>query len=147
MPRQLSWTRSDWGLAVGALGLSLIGAVLVWSATHGSFGPSYAVRHVLYTGVGVGLALAVMRIDFRTIRAWAPWVYLASLLGLAAVLSPLGVTVNGSRSWLRVPGLSLQPAELAKVALVVGLAMILAERGERDQPPPTRDVLLAIVVA
>lgn len=146
-PRDASWSRFDWGLVIAALGLSLIGAALVWSATRGSFGTSYAVRHVLFAAVGVVLALAVMRIDFRTVRAWAPWVYLASLLGLAAVLSPLGATVNGSRSWLQVPGFSIQPAELAKVALAVGLAMILAERGERDQRPSHRDVLLAVVVA
>ncbi|WP_018155635.1 rod shape-determining protein RodA [Demetria terragena] len=142
-----SWTRADWGLIVAALGLSLIGAALVWSATHHTLGGTYAVRHLVFTAVGLAMAWWVMRIDSRTIRAWAPWVYLASLLGLLAVLSPLGSTVNGSRSWLQFPGLSLQPAELTKVALAVGLAMILAERGERDQPPPHRDVALAVVVA
>ncbi|CAG7573624.1 rod shape determining protein RodA [Barrientosiimonas humi] len=145
--RQLSWTRTDWGLVVAALGLSLVGAMLVWSATRGTSGNSYLVRHLLNTAVGVGLGLAVMRIDFRTIRAWAPWVYLASLLGLVAVLSPLGSTINGSRSWVQLPGFSIQPAELAKVALCIGLAMILAERGERDHPPPQRDVALAVGLA
>lgn len=145
--RQLSWTRTDWGLVVAALGLSLVGAMLVWSATRGTSGNSYLVRHLLNTAVGVGLGLAVMRIDFRTIRAWAPWVYLASLLGLVAVLSPLGSTINGSRSWVQLPGFAIQPAELAKVALCIGLAMILAERGERDHPPPQRDVALAVGLA
>ena len=145
--RQLSWTRTDWGLVVAALGLSLVGAMLVWSATRGTSGNSYLVRHLLNTAVGVGLGLAVMRIDFRTIRAWAPWVYLASLLGLVAVLSPLGSTINGSRSWVQLPGFSIQPAELAKVALCIGLAMILAERGERDHAPPQRDVALAVGLA
>lgn len=145
--RQLSWTRTDWGLVVAALGLSLVGAMLVWSATRSTSGNGYLVRHLLNTAVGVGLGLAVMRIDFRTIRAWAPWVYLASLLGLVAVLSPLGSTINGSRSWVQLPGFSIQPAELAKVALCIGLAMILAERGERDHPPPQRDVALAVGLA
>lgn len=145
--RQLSWTRSDWGLLLSALALSVIGALLVWSATKHFAGSSYLVRHLLNLAVGVLLAVVVIRTDFRAIRALAPWAYLASLLGLVLVLSPLGSTINGSRSWIQVPGFSIQPAELAKVALCVGLAMILAERGERGAPPPTRDVWVACLVA
>lgn len=145
--RQLSWTRSDWGLLLAAGALCLIGALLVWSATRSTNGTGYLVRHLINVGVGMGLAWLEMRTDFRAIRALAPWVYLASLVGLVLVLSPLGSTINGSRSWIQVPGFSIQPAELAKVALCVGLAMILAERGERGAPPPTRDVWVAWLVA
>ena len=64
------------------------------------------------------------------------------------VLTPLGSTVNGSHSWIQLPGgFSIQPSEFAKVALCVGLAVILAERRERDQPPSHRDVAIAWVVA
>lgn len=145
--RQLSWTRSDWGLLLAAGGLCGIGALLVWSATRGTDGTGYLVRHLVNAGVGVALAVVVIRTDFRTLRALAPWVYLGSLVGLVLVLSPLGSTINGSRSWIQVPGFSIQPAELAKVAMCVGLAMILAERGERGAPPPRGDVWVACVVA
>lgn len=144
--RHLSLTRTDWGLVLAALGLSLIGGVLVWSATRHDSGNGYLVRHLINLTVGASLAAIVMRVDFRVIRSLAPWVYLASLFGLLLVLSPLGSTINGSRSWIQVPGFSIQPAELAKVALCVGLAMVLAERGERDAPPPTGDVVLAFVL-
>jgi rod shape determining protein RodA len=142
------WSRSDWGLLIGGLGLSLIGALLVWSATRHQSGSTYLARHLLNTGIGLGLAAAVTRVDFRGLRAYAPWLYLASVAGLVLVLTPLGSTINGSHSWVRLPGgFSIQPSELAKVALCVGLAVILAERGERDQPPSHRDVALAWVVA
>lgn len=146
-PATRAWVRYDWGLLVAALGLSLVGAALVWSATHAHLGSGYLVRHLLNTAVGIALAAVVMRVDLRTIRAAAPWIYLASLIGLAAVLSPLGSTINGSRSWIQLPGMSIQPAEIAKVALCIGLAMMLAERGERDRPPPARDVLGALGLA
>lgn len=88
------------------------------------------------------------RIDARSLRAWAPWLYLLSLGGLVAVLSPLGSTVNGSRSWIRLPGgFSVQPSEFAKVAICVGMAMILAERRDRDLGPGRRDIVLAALVA
>nr|WP_246242635.1 rod shape-determining protein RodA [Flexivirga aerilata] len=144
--RQLPLARTDWGLVVAAFALSVTGALLVWSATRHADGSAYLIRHLFNLGVGMALAALVMRIDFRAIRAFAPWVYVASLVGLLLVLSPLGSTINGSRSWIQVPGFSIQPAEFAKVALCVGLAMILAERGERDAPPPARDVAVAAVV-
>ena len=147
-PATLIWSRSDWGLLIGGLGLSLIGALLVWSATRHQSGSAYLARHLLNTGIGLGLAAAVTRVDFRGLRAYAPWLYLASVAGLGLVLTPLGSTINGSHSWVRLPGgFSIQPSELAKVALCVGLAVILAEWGERDQPPSHRDVALAWVVA
>jgi rod shape determining protein RodA len=145
---RLLWSRSDWGLLIGGLGLSLIGALLVWSATRHQSGSAYLARHLLNTGIGLGLAAAVTRVDFRGLRAYAPWLYLASVAGLALVLTPLGSTINGSHSWIQLPGgFSVQPSELAKVALCVGLAVILAERGERGQPPSHRDVAIAWVVA
>lgn len=144
----MAWLRIDWGLYIAALGLSLIGAVLVWSGTHADVGSALAVRHLINTGIGVTMAVLLLRVDVRWIRATAPWLYLAGLLGLLLVLSPLGVTVNGSRSWIHLPGgFSLQPAELSKIALCVGLAMILAEGRDTTRPPTWREVLTAWVLA
>jgi rod shape determining protein RodA len=93
----------------------------------------------------------VTRVDVRVLRALAPLVYLTGIVGLAAVLTPLGSTVNGSRSWVRLPGgFTLQPSELAKVALAVALAMLLAERADRRDTGGRqrhRDVALAWLVA
>jgi len=144
----LIWSRTDWGLLIGGLGLSLIGALLVWSATRHQSGSAYLARHLLNTGIGLCLAAAVTRVDFRGLRAYAPWLYLASVAGLVLVLTPVGSTINGSHSWIQLPGgFSVQPSEFAKVALCVGLAVILAERGERGQPPSHSDVAIAWVVA
>lgn len=137
-------SRTDWGLVIAGLGLSVLGALLVWSATRHSSGSSFLLKRVVNTGLGVALFAGVTRIDARSLRAWAPWLYLLSLGGLVAVLSPLGSTVNGSRSWIRLPGgFSVQPSEFAKVAICVGMAMILAERRDRDLGPGRRDIVLA----
>ncbi|MER7071166.1 FtsW/RodA/SpoVE family cell cycle protein [Terrabacter sp. NPDC000476] len=142
------WLRLDLGLLIGALGLSLLGVVLVWSATRASAGGSAALRQLVALGVGVAGAAVLTRVDVRSIRAAAPVVYVVAVLGLAAVVSPLGVTVNGSRSWLRLPGgFSLQPSELMKVGLAIGLAMLLADRAERGLRQRHLDVVLAWVVA
>ena len=107
-----------------------------------------ALKQLVALGVGMACAAAVTRLDVRVVRAAAPVVYVLAVLGLAAVVSPLGSTVNGSRSWIRLPGgMSLQPSELMKVALAIGLAMLLAERAERGLRQRHRDVALAWVVA
>jgi len=147
-PAGPSWLRVDLGLLIGAFGLSVVGVVLVWSATRASVGGTAALKQLVALGVGIACAAVVTRLDVRVVRAVAPVVYVLAVLGLAAVVSPLGSTVNGSRSWIRLPGgMSLQPSELMKVALAIGLAMLLAERAERWLRQRHRDVALAWVVA
>jgi len=143
-----SWLRLDLGLFIGAAGLSLIGVVLVWSATRETHGAGLALKQLLAVGIGMVCALGVTRLDVRIVRALAPVVYVLAVIGLVAVLSPLGSTVNGSRSWIRLPGgFTLQPSELMKVALAIGLAMLLAERADRGLRQRHRDIALAWVVA
>ncbi len=143
-----TWARSDWGLGIAALGLSLIGALLVWSATRADAGSAYLLRHLLNTGIGVGLALAVTALGHQWLRALAPWLYAVSVAGLVLVLTPVGSTVNGSHSWILLPGgFSVQPSEFAKVALCLGLAVILADRLDRDLVPSTGEVMTCLGIA
>jgi rod shape determining protein RodA len=142
------WARSDWGLVVAALGLSLVGAVLVWSATRHASGTAYLARHLLNTALGVALAAVVTRLGHQTLRALAPVLYLASIVGLVLVLTPVGSTVNGSHSWILLPGgFSVQPSEFAKAALCVGLAVVLGERLDRGARPGRRELAFTALVA
>ena len=141
------WARHDVGLYLAAGGASVVGSLLVWSATSRTEGTAYLVRHLVTAAVGLGLALLVSRVGQQRVRLAAPWVYAGSLLLLLAVLTPLGVTVNGSRSWIPlVGGFTVQPAELAKVGLCLALAGLLAAQAERGLAPGTREVLLAALL-
>ncbi|MGN6611665.1 MAG: rod shape-determining protein RodA [Angustibacter sp.] len=142
------WVRLDWGLLVAALGLSLIGALLVWSATRRGSGDAVVVKHLVNLAIGLVLGGAVALVDYRGLRAYSPVLYIASMVGLLAVLTPLGSTINGSHSWIVLPaGFSVQPSEFAKVALVVALPLLLAEKRDADDTPRHVDVALALVVA
>ncbi|WP_131746121.1 rod shape-determining protein RodA [Frankia sp. Cppng1_Ct_nod] len=150
--------RLDWPLQVSVIALSVLGALLVWSATRqreiGSGGDPqiFLKRHVLNLAIGLVLATGAMLLDYRILRAYAPFVYLGSLFGLVAVLA-VGSTINGAHSWIVLPaGFQLQPSEFAKVALIVGVAMILGERhDDRDTgirlDPGHWDVILVLVLA
>jgi len=125
----------DWVLMLATLGLVSLGTLLVWSATTHrealTLGDPTAYFQKQLVNVAIGLVLMVMVLatDHRWVRIVAPLVYLASVAGLVMVLV-MGTTINGSRSWLMLGGLSIQPSEFAKLAVVIGMALLVAERAE-----------------
>jgi rod shape determining protein RodA len=154
-----SWTGSresllrslDWPLALAVISLAVLGAVLVWSATKQAqidnhLDPQfYLKRHVMNLTIGLVLGAVTALVGYNQLRAYAPIVYGASLLGLLLVLSPLGSTINGAHSWIVLPaGFQIQPSEFAKIAIVVLMAMILGEKRDADQAPGDSDILLAL---
>ncbi len=147
--------RLDYTLLLSVLALCAIGALLIWSATRQKqldrhLDPrAFLKKDVLNVGIGLALAAGAALVDYRSLRFYAPVVYVLSVLGLLAVLAPhIGATINGAHSWILLPaGFQVQPAEFAKVALVVGGAFLLAERRDGDDRPRSPDVLLVLGLA
>jgi cell division protein FtsW len=122
------------GVTVALLGFGL---VMVWSASsalaqerHGS--PYYfLLKQVAWSVLGLAGMVAALRLDYRTLRRPAV-VY--SLL-IAATVLLIGVLflrpVNETHRWIRMGALSFQPAELAKLAIVLFLAYHVERRAER----------------
>jgi rod shape determining protein RodA len=146
--------RLDWTLVCVTVVLSAIGAVLVLSATRvglsdaGEDPYSYLKKHLFNLLIGLVLGGVTAALDYRLLRAYAPIVYAAACVGLVAVLTPLGATINGSHSWITLGGgFQLQPSEFAKVGMVVLLAMILGEPRDGEVGPGRRDILIALALA
>ena len=135
---RVSVPRLDWTLVGTSGAILFIGTLLVWSATAsndvltGGQSTAYLHKHLVNIVIGLVLAAAVMATDHRWVRIVTPLVYAASVVGLLLVLV-MGTTINGSRSWLMIGGLSIQPAEFAKLAVVIGMAMLVAERTENSR--------------
>ncbi|GAB3250049.1 rod shape-determining protein RodA [Alteromonas gracilis] len=140
----------DWVLNLAALGVLIIGALLVWSATSSGLdqGSGLARRHLVNIAIGLVLFVLVLSTDHRWLRILTPIVYAGSVVGLVLVLV-MGSTINGSRSWVRLAGMSIQPAEFAKLAVVIALALVVAERVEsrRRRTVGTPEVLTMLVIA
>lgn len=125
----------DWILLAAVSALLLFGTVLVWSATSarddltGGESSAYLQKQLVNVAIGFVLMVMVLATDHRWVRILAPLVYLASVGGLVLVLVN-GATINGSRSWLQLGSMSIQPAEFAKLAVVIGMALLVAERAE-----------------
>jgi rod shape determining protein RodA len=106
-------------------------------------------RHVINIFIGLLLAWGTTVIDYRLLRAYTPVLWGLGVLGLAFVLLPgVGSTVNGAKAWIPLPGgFQIQPAELAKISIIIGISMLLAERSHDSDQPTTKDVLRALAVA
>ena len=147
--------RLDWLLLLAAAALLALGTLLVWSATAerdtltGGDSEAFLRRHLVNIAIGIVLSVLVAATDHRWVRILAPLVYAASLVGLLLVLV-MGSTINGSRSWIVIAGMSIQPAEFAKLAVVVGMALVVAERTEgswKQREVGDLDVLGMLAVA
>ena len=154
-PTTSSFGNFDKLLTFAVVGLLLIGTMLVyagtreWFRSYGLDPEYYFKRHTLNIIIGGLLAYGTTLIDYRLLRAYTPIVWLAAVIGLIIVLIPgLGSEINGARAWISLPGgFQLQPAELAKIAIIVGMAMILADREQSDKDPTDLDVVKALAIA
>ena len=142
-------------LTIAVALLLVIGTLLVYAATRNWYAANgldpeyYLKRHVLNIVIGSLLAWGTTVIDYRLIRAYTPLLWILGVVGLIAVLIPgLGVEVNGANAWIGLPfGFQLQPSELAKISIIVGMSMILSERTHDTDAPQHRDVLQALIIA
>ncbi|MEU3773318.1 rod shape-determining protein RodA [Streptomyces sp. NPDC032472] len=148
--------RLDWPILLSALALSLLGTLLVWSATRNrtqlNQGDPYyfLVRHAMNTGIGLVLMIGTIWLGHRTLRGAVPVLYGLSLLLIIAVLTPLGATINGAHAWIVIGGgFSLQPSEFVKITIILGMAMLLAARVDAGDlvHPDHRTVMKALCLA
>ena len=138
----------DGVLLVAVAALCVIGTLLVWSSTR-TWAPGatgLVKKHVLNVAIGAALCSTAAMVDHRWLRAYAPVVYLVTMLGLILVITPVGSTVNGSHSWILLGGgFAVQPSEFAKVGLVLLPAMLMAQPAEGTDRPRGLDVFFVLV--
>jgi cell division protein FtsW len=120
-------------LVLVTLALVAFGLVMVYSASSarallGSDDPAYYLkRQALYAVAGLVALVLLSRTDYRRLRHAAGPLLLASFVLLVAVLA-IGTAVNGARRWIPLGTLTFQPSELAKLALALWIAGLLACR-------------------
>ena len=113
-----------------------VGVVMVHSASITSrpseFEAVYLSRHLTFLAIGVAAAFCASLIPARIWIRVAPALFLVSLALLIVVLLPgVGTRVNGSQRWLRYQGFSVQPSELAKVALPLICSRLIVRRRQQ----------------
>ena len=134
MPRKLAPDVWLFGVAIVLLSA---GVVMVYSAsaivaTDRFHDPYFFLKkQVFWALLGAGCMWMAIRLDYRRLERFVvPLLIFAGVLLVLVLVSPLGQAINGTRRWIRLGPVSFQPAELAKLALVLYLAAFLAKKGE-----------------
>jgi cell division protein FtsW len=129
-------------LVIVSMALVAFGVVMVYSAS-ASF--TLLEHHAVYAGIGLTALWLLARRDYRHIAAIAPAMLMIAT-GLLVLVLAAGVQRNGAQRWLSLPGgFTLQPSELAKVALCVFAASALA--GRRQAPRDWREAMRPVGAA
>jgi rod shape determining protein RodA len=124
---------ADLLLVSTALALTGIGMVAIYSAklavlnAQGLPTTYFVSNQLVAAAIGVVLMLAAALFDYRLLRPFIPVAYVATLIMLALVLSPVGTSVRGSQRWISLAGFQIQPSELMKVTLLLALAALFYE--------------------
>jgi rod shape determining protein RodA len=117
----------DWFLLTLALLIAIIGVVEIYSTTiHSPLAGQYK-KQIYWIILSCVLALAASRLNYRLVLEQTPWLYVASVVALAGLLTA-GRSIAGTRRWLQLGGMTFQVSEIAKLVIILVVAAYFADR-------------------
>lgn len=136
--------------------LVIFGLVMVLSSSFvgsalGNDGNFFATffRQVMWVLLGIPAMLVISRFPARALKKLAPTIFLVALLLQGLVFTPLGITSGGNTNWVNIAGFTGQPSEILKVAMIIWMAAILADRIDQVEDYRTlmRPLGLGVLIA
>jgi rod shape determining protein RodA len=124
--------RPDLMLVIPYLLLTALGLVMIYTASaprleEAGVSPTRELeQQAAFVLIGFASFAIVSVINLSVVRPWVPTLYLGSVVTLILVLSPLGSAVKGAQRWIQLGPVRFQPSEIAKLAVILGLAMLLS---------------------
>ena len=118
--------RVDWIMLGTILMLIALSALFIYSAQFKSdevVGSNW-VKQLVFAGMGLGAYVVIVWFDYQHVARLAWWIYGGALVLLLIVF--LFPPLNGAHRWIPLPGFTLQPSELGKIAVIIGLSAFLA---------------------
>jgi rod shape determining protein RodA len=135
--------RPDWILFGTMVLLAVFGLIMIYSATRAT-GVVSMERQMIFVAAGIILFLLTSLVDYREYRHLSPYLYGVVIVLLVAVF--FFPERNGARRWIDLPFFDLQPAEVAKVIVVLALASVLAPHTRDDDRPGLSWVKVGLVL-
>ncbi len=105
----------------------------------------YFRKQAVASVIGIIVMLAIMLIDYHLSQRVAAIAYAVSLILIILVLTPLGYEAGGARRWLNL-GMSLQPAEVAKLALIIFFASVVCKFGDGIKEKKSFLIVLGLAI-
>ncbi len=127
----------DYTLLFVVLFLLLFGLIVLYSVSsyeaNIKFGDGayYLKNQMKATALGLGVFAFAILVDYHLWQKVSIIAYIFSLFMVLLIVTPLGRTYNGARRWLDLGGISLQPVEIVKVALIMVLAAFISAIGTK----------------
>ena len=91
----------------------------------------YFKRQGMFSIASIGVAVAVSRIDYHILEKLHGLLYLTAAGLMILVVTPLGFASHGARRWLQLGPINFQPAEIAKIAVIVSLSCAIVAMGKK----------------
>jgi rod shape determining protein RodA len=133
LSRYIRFRDFDWLLLGLVLLICTLGIVEIYSATLNTKFEGIHVKQIYWVLAGVGIMFFVSLVNYHALLDFVPWMYIASLTSLIAVLL-FGKRYLGAKRWIQFPGFHFQPSEWVKLILILAIAKYFAEYTERDLP-------------
>ena len=122
--------------------LLALGMVMLYSSSMTQVGARYLIMQLIWCALGLMSCLAAALLDYRILKKFAWPLFILALLLLAAVLEKhLGVIRGNARRWFSFHGVSFQPSEFARLAMIIVLAWY-GEHFQRQMPTLKRGVVI-----
>lgn len=122
----------DYDLLLVIIFLMCLGLIMLYSTSSYENGTYYFSRQALFGAASFGVMLLVSKIDYHIYGAFSFEFYLLAMFLMALVQTPLGHSANGARRWIRITeSLTLQPAEIMKIAVILYISYELCRLGNK----------------
>ena len=124
----------DYSLLVVVVFLLGFGLVMLYSSSYYSatlkFNDAtwYLKKQIFATALGVLFMIFFIFFDYRAFKTLTWPMYVISLLLVLAVLSPIGVEANGARRWIDLKVVSVQPAEIVKIVVILTMSALISSK-------------------
>lgn len=137
----------EWSILICVAILITIGCIALYSATQ-STEHDELIKQLIWLGISIPIMIAAICIDYELIVKISPIAYGLILISLIAVL--FTEPINGATSWFIIGSFSIQPAEFAKIFVMLTLALVISkvqEKGKDEISKPLKLMLCLLVVA
>ncbi|ABR47565.1 cell cycle protein [Alkaliphilus metalliredigens QYMF] len=134
----------DFGLIAVVLIICIIGVMMVGSATEGALSNRHIRTQIISVLIGIGAIIAIMLIDYNSLsRMYIPIYILSNALLLAVLVMGTGQEQWGANRWIRIAGFQFQPADFAKIGIIICLAKMIDDNKESIHKIPTLMKIIA----
>ena len=134
----------EWGILICTIILLAIGLVALLSATQNSDYEEFK-KQIMWIGISIPVIAVVILVDYEILAKISPVIYGLSLISLIAVL--FTEPINGATSWFNIGPFSFQPAEFAKIAVVLFMANVIVKLQQKGRDEINRFWKLGIILA